>query len=110
MQRSVKALVAMSVLSVSACASTGVEDELAGESTEEAVDGKADAAVDGAYTYFEVWADLRKCAAPVCGGFYMKRLNRSTTVCANGQAKASCYVPSLDWAESKLSDTLQAHL
>ena len=111
MSRSVKALVAMSVLSVSACASTGVEDELAGESsTDDAVDGKADGAVDGAYTYFEVWADYRKCAAPFCGGFYLKRLNRSTTVCANGSSKSSCYVPSLDWSESELSDTLQAQL
>ncbi|NVB82282.1 MAG: hypothetical protein HOV81_28130 [Kofleriaceae bacterium] len=102
---------AMSVLSVSACASNGVEDELAGESTaDDAVDGKADGAVDGAYTYFEVWADFRRCAAPVCGGFYLKRLNRSTTVCANGQAKSSCYVPSLDWADSNLSDALQAQL
>lgn len=110
MQRSLKALVATSVLSVSACASTGVEDELAVESTDEAIDGKADAAVDGASTYFEVWADFRKCAAPMCGGFYLKRLNRSTTVCASGSAKASCYVPSLDWSESRLSDTLQAQL
>jgi hypothetical protein len=107
----VKALVAMSVLSVSACAATGVVDELAGESTaDDAIDGKADGAVDGTYTYFEVWSDFRKCAAPVCGGFYLKRLNRSTTVCANGQTKASCYVPSLDWSESKLSDVLQAQL
>jgi hypothetical protein len=110
MQRSLKAFVAVSVLSVSACASTGVEDELAVESTDEAIDGKADAAVDGAFTYFEVWADFRKCAAPMCGGFYLKRLNRSTTVCADGSAKSSCYAPSLDWSESHLSDTLQAQL
>lgn len=79
-------------------------DELAGESAaDDAVDGKADAAVDGAYTYFEVWTDLRKCASPICGGYFLARLNRSYTTCADRQERAACYVPSLDWSESLLS-------
>src|SRR5690349_9895603 len=107
MQRSLSALCALPLLfSVAACGQSGEYDELAGEnSTDDAIDGKADAAVDGAYTYFEVWADLRKCAAPMCGGFFVARLNRSTTTCVNGSAKASCYVPTLDWSEANLSET-----
>lgn len=111
MHRSLEALVAVSILSFSACASTGSEDELAVETTDDAaLDGKADSAVDGAYTYFEVYRDLRKCAAPVCSGFYLYRLNRTTTVCHNGASRGTCYVPSLDWSESNLGDTLQSAL
>ncbi|HSD88526.1 MAG TPA: DUF6748 domain-containing protein [Kofleriaceae bacterium] len=111
MLRSLKALAALSILSLSACASTGVDDELAGETTaDDAIDGKADAAVDGAYTYFEIWTDLRKCASPVCGGFFLHRLNRTSTICHDGTSKWSCYVPQLDWSEADLSDNLQSAL
>ncbi len=111
MLRSLKAITALSILSISACASTGVEDELAGETAEDAaLDGKADGAVDGSYTYFEIYRDLRKCSSPSCGGFFLHRLNRSTTVCHNGSSRWSCYVPGLDWSESNLGDDLQAAL
>jgi hypothetical protein len=109
---SLKALAAISILSLSACASTGVDDELAGETAADdaALDGKADAAVDGSYTYFEIYTDLRKCASPSCGGFFLHRLNRTSTVCANGSSQWSCYTPSLDWSESRLNADLQAAL
>ena len=111
MSRSLRGLGAICLLSFSACASTGVEDELAGETAEDAaLDGKADGAVDGAYTYFEIWKDLRKCAAPSCGGFYFHRLNRTTTTCHNGASRWACYVPELDWSESSLNSDLQAGL
>lgn len=111
MSRSLKALVAASILCVSACASSPVEDELAGESAaDDALEGKADAAVDGSYTYFEIYSDMRKCASPACGGFYLHRLNRSTTVCHNGASRWSCYAPELDFSESNLGDAQQAEL
>jgi hypothetical protein len=108
---SLKALAAISILSFSACASTGVEDELAGETDDAAsVDGKADGAVDGAYTYFEIYKDLRKCSSPSCGGYFLHRLNRTTTVCHNGTSKWACYAPNLDWSEANLGDAQQAGL
>lgn len=108
---SLKAVTAISVLSIAACASSGVEDELAGETADDAaLDGKADGAVDGAYTYFEIYRDLRKCSSPSCGGYFLHRLNRTSTVCHNGSTRWSCYVPGLDWTESKLPDELQASL
>jgi len=110
MIRSLMALVALPMVA-SACASSDTTDELAGEtSADEALDGKADGAVDGAYTYFEVWKDLRKCASPTCGGYFFHRLNRTSTVCHNGQSKWSCYVPELDWGEANLPDELKAAL
>src|SRR5829696_212576 len=108
---SLRAVAALSILSFTACASTGVEDELAGETADDAaLDGKADGAADGAYTYFEIYRDLRKCSAPACSGFFLQRLNRSTTVCHNGSSKWSCYVPQLDWSQSDLGTDLQAAL
>ena len=91
--------------------SSGVDDELAGETAQDdAVDGKADSAVDGASTYFEISSDLRRCVSPLCGGFFLDRLNRATTVCHDGKAAAACYTPELDMSESGLSDAARDKL
>ena len=96
---------------IPACA-TAVPDELAGETATDDLggDGKADSAVNGVYTYYAITADTRKCPAPACGGFFVKRLNRSTTWCVDGSGADSCYTPVLDWHEANLSDALQAKL
>lgn len=107
MHRSLMALAAMS-LSFAACSSTP-DDELAGETAADdaALDGKADGAADGTYTYFEIWRDMRRCAYPLCGGYYVHRLNRSATICHTGASRWSCYAPELDWSESGLGADLQ---
>ena len=94
---------------IPACASSSVVDELAGESTDDdAVSdaGKADG-VDGAYTYFAITHDSRRCASPMCGGYFLARVNRTTTVCHDGRANASCYTPVLDWSETELGADAQ---
>jgi hypothetical protein len=107
-------LVSVSLLSAfTACATTeSTSDELAGESsTDDAVtDGKADAAVDGTYTYYAIHTDLRRCSAPACGGWFLSRVNRSTTDCVDGSTKASCQIHVLDWSESGLVADLQTKL
>lgn len=107
-----KSLVFISILSLGACASDGVFDELAGESPDDDIaGGKADeGAVDGAYTYFAITADMRKCAAPACGGFFLDRVNRGTTTCHDGSVAEACYAPVLDWSESGLSEGPEATL
>jgi len=105
-------LAALPLISIlPACANDGVYDELAGESPDDDIaGGKADeGAVDGAYTYFAISADMRKCSAPACGGFFVSRLNRSTTTCHDGSVAAACYAPELDWSEAGLqaSETKQ---
>jgi uncharacterized protein DUF6748 len=94
-------------LALVACSSSSPHDELAGETAADdaADDGKADAAVDGAYTYFEIKADLRKCASPVCGGFFVDRVNRSSTKCVDGTYADACYAPELDLSEADVPDT-----
>ncbi len=97
-----KILLTVMVLS-SACATTTGVDDLAGDSGIDAdVSGKADGAADGAYTYFQIQTDAT--------GYALARLNRSTTVCANGSSHATCHVAQLDWSEAKLSIGLQAKL
>src|SRR6476620_2018594 len=48
-------------------------------------------------TFFTIRADLRKCASPMCGGYFVKRVNQATTHCANGRNMTECYVASIDW-------------
>jgi hypothetical protein len=59
-------------------------------------------------TYFEIWSDLRRCASPTCGGWFISRLNRSTTTCVDGRTAASCYTPVLDWSATGLTLEQQA--
>ena len=86
------------VLMIAACSSPPVTDELAGETSADdtVVDQKADSPYAEAYTYYEIRQDLRKCAFPLCGGFFVSRLNRSATRCSDGSYADACYTPTLD--------------
>ena len=48
-------------------------------------------------TFFTVRQDLRKCASPMCGGYFITRVNQAVTRCANGRDMAECYVTDIDW-------------
>jgi hypothetical protein len=48
-------------------------------------------------TFYTVRADMRKCASPMCGGYFVKRVNQPTTRCANGRDMPECYVANIDW-------------
>ncbi|HEX2689499.1 MAG TPA: DUF6748 domain-containing protein [Kofleriaceae bacterium] len=86
-------------------------DELVGESTnQETIDRRADSATGDAYTYYEVTADLRRCASPLCGGWFLRRLNRPTTRCHDGREAEACYTPVLDWSEANVPDVQQTKL
>ena len=47
-------------------------------------------------TYFSLRHDLRRCASPFCGGFFVKRVNYDLTRCADGTQQPECYVAELD--------------
>lgn len=85
-------------------------DKIASDSAEEGSLASGADAVDGAYTYFAIAADLRKCAFPLCGGWFLHRLNQPLTRCHDGQFAAMCYTPVLDWSEAGLSEALQSKL
>jgi hypothetical protein len=57
----------------------------------------------GQTSYFELRRDVRRCAAPLCGGFFVARVNRLSTACADGTRGAECYVMDLDFSALGLS-------
>jgi hypothetical protein len=40
--------------------------------------------------------DLRRCASPYCGGYFISLANQETMTCPNGTESATCYVASVD--------------
>src|SRR5687767_32432 len=47
--------------------------------------------------YFLVRQDRRRCISPLCGGYFVKRVNQSWTPCADGRRMRECYVAEIDW-------------
>lgn len=48
--------------------------------------------------YFTITRDMRRCAAPMCGGYHIAPVNASGVRCADGTWGNRCYVASLDLA------------
>jgi hypothetical protein len=90
------------VLAVAGCASSAMSDDLVPADEQDAV------VQDGALDYFAIASDVRKCAQPMCGGWFLERLNRTATVCADGRKASQCYTPELDWSNANLSIEQQA--
>ena len=78
-----------------ACGSTAVIDQ-SGET--------ADSLTANDDGWYVVRPDLRKCASPMCGGYFVKSVNLTRTVCLDGRAHAECYVTALDWSATQFSD------
>ncbi|MBG1261208.1 DUF6748 domain-containing protein [Nostoc commune] len=52
--------------------------------------------------YYTVRRDFRRCASPICGGFFIKQNNLKATPCLDGVFRNECYVSSIDWSSLKL--------
>jgi hypothetical protein len=94
----------VSIFLLSACGSTAPVD-VSSDVGENAATLSA-----GADGWYLVHADLRKCASPMCGGYFVSRANLARTVCIDGHARAECYVAALDWSATKFSVDEQAKL
>jgi eight-cysteine-cluster-containing protein len=46
--------------------------------------------------YFTVRPDVRRCIAPLCGGFFIDPVNRRKLRCADGRRAEECYVAGID--------------
>lgn len=58
-------------------------------------------------TYYAITADLRRCASPLCGGWFLdqlNQLNRPTMRCHDGSTAQLCYAPELDWSSANVSE------
>jgi hypothetical protein len=54
-------------------------------------------AMNATSTFYSLRPDYRRCVAPLCGGYFVKRVNMSSTRCANGRYMSECYVAEIDW-------------
>lgn len=48
-------------------------------------------------SFYSFRRDLRRCASPRCGGYFVKLANQSRTRCADNRYQKECYVASIDW-------------
>jgi uncharacterized protein DUF6748 len=77
----------------------------------DAIDSVAqDLHTTSAPSYYTLRRDLRRCAAPRCGGFFVARANLPLTRCADGRVRAECYVAELDLATLGLSEEQEGEL
>ncbi|HEX2574310.1 MAG TPA: Kazal-type serine protease inhibitor family protein [Polyangia bacterium] len=51
----------------------------------------------GSGSFYRVRRDVRRCASPLCGGYFVALLNQGTTPCRDGTSQAECYVAEADW-------------
>ncbi len=97
MRSSVFAL-GFAVAFLSACAAH-VETQ-ADDTTEDALSSNRNSG------YFVVTQrDARRCVSPICGGYYVKRVNATKTSCADGVARTECYVSEINLDALALSST-----
>lgn len=47
--------------------------------------------------------DYRKCAAPFCGGYFVKLVNKKLTQCADGSLSEECYVASVVYGDGPIN-------
>jgi hypothetical protein len=54
-------------------------------------------------SYARVRRDLRRCASPACGGFFIENVNQRAQRCLDGKVSDACYVADLDLSALGLS-------
>lgn len=57
---------------------------------------------------FTARPDFRKCLAPVCGGYFVKLVNKKLTQCANGRLQEECYVASIAYGNDAIGSAAQS--
>lgn len=49
-------------------------------------------------SFYTFRRDLRRCASPRCGGYFVKLVNQWRTRCADNRFQAECYVSEINWS------------
>ena len=106
-------LLLSSAVGVAGCAADTSSDASSPNGATEEV-AESEDALTGApsnFGYFVVTRhDMRKCISPICGGFFVKRLNQATTTCADGTKQAECYVSGITLSGVGLSAREESEL
>ncbi len=78
------------------CGSTDASPEGdQGETAEELTTGTS---------YVTLRPDVRRCVSPLCGGYWVERVNQTTTRCSDGAYHAACYVAEVDLSRLGLTE------
>lgn len=56
------------------------------------------------HTYYAIRPDFRICDPPLCGGYFVSRVNKTATRCHDGREADRCYVATVDWDPAGLGD------
>lgn len=64
----------------------------------------------GTSSFYSFRRDLRRCAAPRCGGYFVRLVNQLRTRCADYSYQSECYVASIDWGGQAEPDSDRALL
>jgi eight-cysteine-cluster-containing protein len=48
-------------------------------------------------SFYTIRRDVRRCASPMCGGYFIRLVNQSRMRCANGRFMRECYVATIEW-------------
>jgi hypothetical protein len=59
---------------------------------------------------FRVEPDYRRCVSPLCGGFWIERVNHARMRCPDGNVANQCYVASIEWSELGLDPATEAQV
>jgi hypothetical protein len=65
-------------------------------------------AADAVAAFHTVTPDPRLCPSPLCGGYWVARVNQPLTACADGSLAPRCYVTSLDLSHARLTAAQEA--
>lgn len=103
-------LLTLSILMFS-CAGTPEDLELdLAEGSEVEIEDLEDKASNSANTNYYVVTrrDMRRCLSPLCGGYFVKKVNQQRTRCADGTLQNECYVSDISLSGLRLSDQEEA--
>ncbi len=91
------------------CSAETADDPVQGAGEEEVADSEDALTSVSNNGYFIVTRrDLRRCVSPICGGFFVKRVNDAKTTCADGSKQDECYVSEIGLAGIGLSEREEA--
>jgi hypothetical protein len=89
-------IAALSAFALAACSVSPSDDSDPSEADEAEAETTDEALTSGVSTYYTLRRDFRRCMFPICGGYFVSRVNQPTTRCADGNWAASCYVAELN--------------
>lgn len=97
MERFTTMLAGLCIAAITACGSSG-EPTLSDEGPVDEQQAALDPG-DSTFKYYAVRRDARKCAWPMCGGVFVKAVNRALTPCVTGWLQPECYAATTDYGE-----------